>query len=60
MSQQHLNEEDIELIVDKVCEKLERKLYLNIGSGVFGLLWKGILVILIGVAAYGAGVKHWF
>lgn len=54
-----LNEHEIDAIVDKVCDKLEKKLYLNIGKGLLGIAWKGIIVLLIAVAGYGAGI-HWF
>lgn len=54
-----LSEEQMNQLADKVCQRLEQKLYLNIGSGVLNLVWKGIVVAMIAVAAYGFGVKHW-
>lgn len=51
-----LSNDDIDLIVDKVCKKLESKLYLNIGAGIFSLVSKAIVIFLIALAAYGAGV----
>lgn len=59
MDIQRLPEEDIEKIVDKVCDRLEKKLYLNIGKGALGIIWKVIVTIAIALAGYGAGV-HWF
>lgn len=56
MSDQKLTEEEIDMIVDKVCSKLEAKLYLNVGQGIFGLIWKGVVVLLIAIAGYGAGI----
>lgn len=55
----HLSEEDIEKIVDHICEKLEKKLYLNLGRGALGMIWKILVTLAIAVAGYGAGV-HWF
>lgn len=53
---ERLSQEEIDEIVTKVCDKLEQKLYINIGYGIFGLAWKGILIGLIALAAYGVGV----
>ncbi len=54
-----LTDEEIELIVSKVCDNLEKKLYLNIGKGLLGMVWKTILIGLIAIAAYGAGMHFW-
>lgn len=54
-----LTEQDIEQIVDRVCDKLERKMYLNIGKGLMGIIWKLVVMSAIALAGYGAGV-HWF
>jgi len=51
-----LSNDDIDLIVDKVCKKLESKLYTNIGSGLFSLISKAVVILLIAIAAYGAGI----
>lgn len=50
-----ITEQEIDLIVEKVCDKLEKKLYLNIGKGLMGFVWKGVIIGLIALAAYGAG-----
>lgn len=55
-----LSNEDIDVIVDKVCKKLESKLYTNIGSGIFSLVSKAVVILLIALAAYGAGVTNVF
>lgn len=57
--QPKISEEEIDVIVDKVCDKLEKRLYLNIGQGIMSLAWKAILLGLIALAAYGAGA-HFF
>lgn len=57
----HLTEEDIDKIVEKVCDKIENRLYNNVGSGIVGLVWRGMLLGLIALAAYGVvGQVHWF
>lgn len=57
--QTQLSEKQIEEIVDKVCDKLEKKLYLNLGKGMLAIVWKGVILVAIALAGYGAGV-HWF
>jgi hypothetical protein len=54
-----LSDEDIELIVTKVCDKIENNLYHNVGKGIMQLAFKGIIIGLLVLAAYGAGVKGW-
>jgi len=49
----HLSDEDMEKIADMVCEKIEHKLYMNVGYGIVGIAWKGLLMGLIAIAAYG-------
>lgn len=55
----NLTDEEMDAIAQKVCDRLEHKLYLNVGSGVIAMFWKGIITVLIGVAAYGFG-SHFF
>ena len=57
---QHLSDEDIDTIVDKVCDKMESRLYNNLGQGVWGLAWRGILIGLLLLAAWGAGLPKYF
>lgn len=59
MNENKLSDDEMNVLAEKVCNKLEEKLYLNIGSGVLGLVWKGIIVAIIAIAAYGFGIKHW-
>lgn len=54
--QASLSEADVEKIVDRVCDRLEKKLYLNLGKGAVAVLWKIILTLGIAIAGYGAGV----
>ncbi len=54
-----LSDEEIDIIVTKVCDNLEKKLYLNIGAGLMSLIWRAIVIGLIAIAGYGAGI-HFF
>lgn len=55
----HLSEAEMDIIADKVCDRLQHKLYLNIGSGVVAMFWRGLITIMIGIAAYGFS-SHFF
>ena len=56
---QHLSEEDIDRIVAKVCDQIENRLYNNVGQGIVSLVWRGVLIGIIGLAAYGvSGQLH--
>lgn len=50
-----LSDEEIDKIVDKVCDKLETRIYHNVGRGVLGFVWRGIILLIIAVAGFGAG-----
>ena len=49
-----LSDADIEAISDKLLEKWEDKFYHNIGKGVWDLVKKFLVIVLVGIAAYGA------
>lgn len=55
-----LSEEDINLIVDRVSARIEANLYQNVGRGLIQLAVRGVIIGLIILAAYGAGIKNWF
>lgn len=52
-----LTDEEVEMIARRVTEQLQQDLYVNVGSGLIALAWKGVILILLGLACYGAG-KH--
>lgn len=54
-----LTEEEIDQIAKRVTEQLQQDFLINVGSGVVALAWKGVIIILILLACYGAG-KHFF
>lgn len=55
MDNRKLSEEDVEAIAKKVTAQIEQDLYMNVGAGVLQLAWKGVILIVIALAAYGAG-----
>lgn len=54
-----LKPEDIDLIVDKVCDRIEEKIYKDVGRGILALAWRGILLIIVLVASYGVSGHFW-
>jgi hypothetical protein len=50
-----LSDADVQAIVDAMEVRLTRRFYLNLGRGVWGLVWRGVLGVLLLLAAYGAG-----
>lgn len=52
----HLSDEEIEKIAEKVTTQLRHDLYMNVGQGVLGFMWKGVILLIVALAAYGAGV----
>lgn len=48
-----LTDADVDRIVKKLESKLLGRFYLNIGKGVWSLLWKGAIVGLLILAAWG-------
>jgi len=50
----NLTEADVNAIVDALEERISKKFYLDIGQGVWSMAWKTIIVLIIGIAAYGA------
>ena len=51
----HLTDDDIEKLVDKMCSQMENRLYNNVGAGVVSLVWRGLFMAIIALAAYGVG-----
>lgn len=49
-----LSDADIEAISDKLEEKIIGQFYRNLGSGVWALVWRGLILLLISIAIYGA------
>jgi len=54
MSERRLSDDDVKAIVDELEGRLTKRFYLNLGRGVWGLAWRGILVVVVLLAVYGA------
>lgn len=54
-----LTDADVDAIAEKLLQAGAKRFYLEAGRGLWGLVWKVIVVALVALAAYGAGVgKH--
>lgn len=49
-----LSEEDIDAITNSLRDKIIKDFYQNLGRGVWALAWKAILIVIVGIAIYGA------
>lgn len=57
-----LSDADVEAIAEKVMENFAAKFYANIGKGVWGVISKALMALLLVLAAWGAasgGKFHW-
>lgn len=56
-----LTDEDAKAIAaalaDEMEDRLVKRFYHNLGRGLWGLIWKGILLLMLGLAAYGGFQK---
>jgi len=48
-----LTEADLDKIVEKLEKRLLGRFYINLGKGIWSFAWKGIILLLLGLAAYG-------
>ena len=53
-----LTKADIEALADELERVWSARFYGNLGRGVWGFVWRGILMGLIAIAAYGAMEGH--
>lgn len=49
-----LTDDDVQALANELEQRLAARFYGNLGRGLWGLAWKGIVVIIIGISAYGA------
>ncbi len=52
-----LTDADIKALADELEDRMVNRFYRNLGHGVWGLLWKLLVLGAVGLAAYGA-TKH--
>lgn len=50
----HLTDADVEAIVSTLQVRVVKRFYTDLGRGVWGLAWRGIVLGLVAIAAYGA------
>lgn len=55
-----LTDEDVEAVADALLEKIEAKVYHDMGKGLWGIVSKVLLAAMIALAAYGAVTKGTF
>lgn len=57
--QRTLTDADIEAIVKQAEAAFIARFYSDLGKGVWGILWKALIMAAIGIAAYGGykGIK---
>lgn len=51
-----LTDADVEALADALKDRIKEEFYTDLGRGVWSVAWKGIVLMLIGLAYYGA--KH--
>lgn len=49
-----LTDDDVKAIVDQLETRWVERFYGDLGRGVWGVIWKAIVVALVGLAAYGS------
>ena len=55
MSERSLTDADVKAIADALEHRLTSKFYNDLGKGVWGLAWKALVLLVLALAAYGAG-----
>jgi hypothetical protein len=49
-----LSEEDITAVVDELERRIVERFFSNVGKGVWNLVWRSLIVLMVVLAAYGA------
>lgn len=52
--ERNLTDADVDAVVEGLWKKLRGSFITNLGEGVWGLLWKGALGVILLIALYGA------
>lgn len=62
MSQEHKNrnltDDDVIAIADALEGRIAKRFYLNLGKGVWGMLWRGVVAVIVFISAYGTVKGH--
>lgn len=54
MTDRKLTDDDIDALAEALKEKMVEEFYRDLGYGVWAYIWRAIILMLIGLAAYGA------
>lgn len=54
MSDRNLTDADVDAIVAALTNKVKQEFYADLGRGVWGIAWKALVTMLVGLAAYGS------
>lgn len=49
-----LTDDDVQALADEFESRLVSRFYANLGRGIWGLVWKGLVGGVVLIAAYGA------
>jgi len=50
----NLTEDDVHAVVDELERRIVERFFSNVGKGVWNLVWRTLVVLMVVVAAYGA------
>lgn len=57
MDGRNLTDADVEALAEALEKRIVGKFYLNFGKGLWALVWKGLITLMLIVAVYGAWGK---
>lgn len=49
-----ITDDDVEAIAAALESRLAKKFYYDLGKGVWGIVWKALVGVVLAIAAYGA------
>lgn len=49
-----LTDDDVDAITDALEKRMTDRFYNDIGKGVWSMVWKAIVIAIVGIAAYGS------
>ncbi len=52
-----LTDADVEALTNSLRKKVIQEFYHDLGRGIWAMVWRGILIAAIAIAAFGAGKR---
>ena len=49
-----LTDADVQALADELENRLVNRFYKNLGRGVWSMVWRALVFVLVGLASYGA------